>query len=124
MTDEVTLRAIDGVNLSDINDMAPTYQLGFAVRADADAWLDLLRYSQATELFRNALHQTARHYAALLAKAVRRSSKGASTDLALIPLPADIPSHLKKKFADTVRDQLGSNTGVYSDALKLWSEHA
>jgi hypothetical protein len=121
MTDGVTLRAIDGVHISETKDMAPTYQLGFAVRADAEAWLDLLGYSQTTELFRNALHQTARHYAVLLAKAVTRSSAGASTDLALIPLPADIPSHLKKKFSDTVRLQLGNNADVYSDALKLWS---
>ena len=124
MTDEAALRAIDGVAISKPSEMAPSYQIGMAVRADADAWLDLLRYSQSNELFQNALHQTAVHYAALLNKAVARSSAGSEMDLALTPLPADIPRYVAEKFATAVEDKLGElsehNRKLYEKGLKLW----
>jgi hypothetical protein len=127
VADESVLKALKNLRLSDPNPIAPKYRLGMAVRADAQVWLELLQYSQDSELFCNAVELTADRYADLLTRAVARLGKdGApSADIELIPLTPYMPPHLAKEFVDRCWDLLSDETkDVYEGKFEHWGRPA
>lgn len=123
IADEAVLNALKDLRLSEPDPIAPKYRLGMAVRADAQVWLELLQYSQDSELFCNAVELTADRYADLLTRAVARLGKdGApSSDIELIPLTPHILPHLAEEFVDRCWERLSEETqAVYNDKFKHW----
>ena len=124
VTDDTVLKALKDLRISEPNPIAPKYRLGMAVRADAQVWLELLHYSQDSELFCNAVYLTADRYVELLTRAVSNAGNGskATPDIELIPLTPQVPRHLAQIFTRRCIDQLSKPVLDAYDNLKAWTD--
>jgi hypothetical protein len=99
-------RAADSIQLlpPNINDPAPVYPIGIAVRADSPRWEELL-CTATQELFRNSTTLVARSYAKLL--------RAGHSMLRPLPLESSlVPRYYAKDFADKVFDELKDVEGL------------